>query len=85
MSELKEITLPKELGEGKESLVVMWYKESGESFEEGETLVEVQTDKVAFEVPAPFSGVLSEIKVKRGETAKVGQVMATAKISDTNT
>jgi pyruvate/2-oxoglutarate dehydrogenase complex dihydrolipoamide acyltransferase (E2) component len=84
MSELKEIKLPKELGEGNESLVVMWFKEPGESFEEGETLVEVQTDKVAFEVPAPFSGVLSEIKVKRGETAKVGQVMATAEISDAN-
>ena len=41
-------------------------------------MVEVQTDKVAFEVPAPFSGTLIEIKVKRGETAKTGAVIAMA-------
>ncbi|WP_339627910.1 biotin/lipoyl-containing protein [uncultured Maribacter sp.] len=78
MVELKEIVLPEALGEDAESSIVLWYKELGESFEEGETLVEVQTDKVAFEVPAPFSGTLIEIKVKRGETAKTGAVIAMA-------
>ena len=78
MSALKEIVLPKELGEGVESVIVLWYKEIGDTFEEGETLVEIQTEKVAFEVPAPFSGTLKEIKIKRGETAIVGQVIATA-------
>ena len=78
MVELKEIVLPEALGEDAESSIVLWYKEIGESFEEGETLVEVQTDKVAFEVPAPFSGTLIEIKVKRGETAKTGAVIAMA-------
>ncbi len=80
MSKLKEIVLPTELGKGTGSLVVLWYKEPGEFFEEGETLVEVQTEKVAFEVPAPFTGVLSEIKVKRGETAITGQVIAIAQV-----
>ena len=78
MAELKKIVLPEALGEDTESSVVLWYKEIGESFEEGETLVEVQTEKVAFEVPAPFSGTLIEIKVKRGETAKTGSVIAMA-------
>ena len=78
MAKLKEIVLPEALGEDAESSVVLWYKEIGESFEEGETLVEVQTEKVAFEVPAPFSGTLIEIKVKRGETAKTGAVIAMA-------
>ncbi len=78
MAELKEIRLPKELGEDAESSIVLWYKDIGESFQEGETLVEVQTEKVAFEVPAPFSGTLVEIKVKRGESAKVGEVIAMA-------
>ena len=78
MSDLKEIILPKELGVGVESLIVFWNKKSGEAFKEGELLVEVQTDKVAFEVAAPFSGTLAEIKVKRGKTAKGGQVIATA-------
>ena len=80
MAELKEILLPEELGEGAESSMVLWFKEIGESFEEGETLVEVQTEKATFEVAAPFSGVLSEIKVKRGESAKVGQVIAMATV-----
>ncbi|HLV39514.1 biotin/lipoyl-containing protein [Xanthomarina sp.] len=78
MDNLRNIVLPEELGEGTESSIIMWYKEPGDTFEEGETLVEVQTEKVAFEVPAPFAGILKEIKVKRGETAKVGQVIATA-------
>lgn len=78
MVEQKEIRLPKELGEEAECLIVLWYKEPGDEFEEGETLVEVQTEKVAFEVPATFSGTLNDIKVKRGETAVVGQVIATA-------
>lgn len=78
MSKLKEIVLPEELGEGTESSIVLWYKEPGDSFEEGETLVEVQTEKVAYEVAAPFSGTLKEIKVKRGESATVGQVIAMA-------
>ncbi|MGB3345101.1 MAG: biotin/lipoyl-containing protein [Aequorivita sp.] len=80
MSKLKEILLPEELGEGTESSIVLWFKEIGDAFEKGETLVEVQTEKVTFEVEAPFSGVLSEIKVKRGEVAKVGQVIAMAKV-----
>lgn len=78
MAAEKEILLPEELGENAESLIVLWYKEPGDSFEKGETMVEVQTEKVAFEVPAPFSGILKEIKVQRGETAKVGQVIAIA-------
>lgn len=78
MAATREIILPKEVGENAESSIVMWYKEIGESFEEGETLVEVQTEKVTFEVPAPFSGVLNEIKIQRGETAKVGDVIALA-------
>ena len=81
MVEQKQIRLPKELGEKAECLIVLWYKEPGDTFEEGETLVEVQTEKVAFEVPAPFSGTLLEIKVKRGETAEVGQVIAMAQAS----
>jgi len=79
MADLIEITLPTEVGEDAESLVVMWYKEPGDSFEKDEILVEVQTDKAIFEMPAEFDGVLEEILVKRGEVASVGQVMARAR------
>ncbi|MER3317155.1 MAG: lipoyl domain-containing protein [Allomuricauda sp.] len=78
MAVSKEILLPNELGEDSESMVILWYKDPGDSFQEGETLVEIQTEKVAYEVPAPFSGTLREIKVNRGETAKVGDVIALA-------
>ena len=64
------------LRENAESSVVLRYKEIGESFEMGETFVEVQTEKVTFEVPASFSGTLIEIKVKSGKTAKTSAVIA---------
>ncbi|HSR60904.1 MAG TPA: lipoyl domain-containing protein [Robiginitalea sp.] len=78
MADTADILLPEELGPNAECVVVLWYKEPGEAFQEGETLVEVQTEKVAYEVPAPFSGTLAEILVQRGETAKTGQAIATA-------
>ncbi len=78
MSENREIVLPEGLGEGIDSLVVLWFKQPGDHFEKEETLVEVQSEKATFDVPAPFSGTLKEIKVDRGQTAKVGQVIATA-------
>jgi len=52
MSNLIDIILPAEVGEEAESLVVIWYKEPGDAFKEGEILVEVQTDKAIFEMPA---------------------------------
>ncbi|WP_223170281.1 biotin/lipoyl-containing protein [Maribacter aquimaris] len=81
MEKMNEIVLPKELGEDAESSVVLWYKEIGDAFEKDETLLEVQTEKVTFEVPAPFSGILKEIKVHRGETAKTGDVIALAEVA----
>jgi len=78
MSDLVDIVLPAEVGEDVESLIVIWYKEPGDTFEENEVLVEVQTDKAVFEVTAEFDGTLQEIVVARGEVAAVGQVMARA-------
>jgi len=79
MSNLIDIILPAEVGEEAESLVVMWYKEPGDTFKKDEILVEVQTDKAIYEIPAEFDGVLEEILVNRGEVASIGQVMARAK------
>ncbi|MFS4466816.1 dihydrolipoamide acetyltransferase family protein [Maribacter sp. 2210JD10-5] len=76
MSNSIDVILPKEVGEEVESLVVMWYKEEGDDVEKDEILVEVQTDKAIYELPAPEDGVLTEILVKRGEVAAVGQIMA---------
>ncbi len=72
-----EVTMP-EMGESvTEGTVLEWHVAEGESIAEGETLVEVSTDKVDAEVPAPFSGTLTKIHVGPDETIEVGKPLAT--------
>jgi 2-oxoglutarate dehydrogenase E2 component (dihydrolipoamide succinyltransferase) len=52
-----------------------WLKGEGERVERDEPVVMIETDKVTVELPAPISGVLSEIRVKQGEPASVGDVI----------
>lgn len=59
-----------------ESLVVFWHCSEGEWVEEGQVLVEVQTEKAVFEIESPASGRLSRIMIPRGGVAKVGDVLA---------
>lgn len=59
-----------------EGTVNTWLKQPGEQVNEGEPLLEIGTDKVDTEVPAPASGVLTEVKVAQGETVPVGTVLA---------
>ena len=55
------------LGESiTEATVSKWLKKVGESFEADEPLVEIETDKITVEVPAPSAGSISEIKVHEG-------------------
>jgi 2-oxoglutarate dehydrogenase E2 component (dihydrolipoamide succinyltransferase) len=61
----------------EEAEVSFWYVEEGEHVEEGQDMVEMVTDKAAFTVPAPASGVVASIAVDEGDKVKVGQVMAT--------
>ena len=54
------------LGESiTEATVSKWLKKVGESFDIDEPLVEIETDKITVEVPAPSAGILSEIKADR--------------------
>ena len=63
-----EIRVPA-LGESvTEATVGKWFKQAGESVNADEPLVELETDKVTVEVPAPASGVLGDILVKSGST-----------------
>jgi pyruvate/2-oxoglutarate dehydrogenase complex dihydrolipoamide acyltransferase (E2) component len=72
-----EVKLP-DLGEdaGDKAEVSFWYVEEGEQIEEGQDMVDMITDKAAFTVPAPVSGLLKEIRAQEGETVQVGEVMA---------
>tara|TARA_B100000427_G_scaffold24604_1_gene18264 strand:+ start:1822 stop:3039 length:1218 start_codon:yes stop_codon:yes gene_type:complete len=64
------------LGESiTEATVSKWLKGIGESFEIDEPLVEIETDKITVEVPAPKAGTLSEIRVKEGSDINIGGVL----------
>jgi len=60
-----------------EGTIVRWIKKVGDSVDRDEPLFEISTDKVDAEIPAPAAGVLTEIKVKEGETVAVNSVVAT--------
>lgn len=71
-----EVVMPA-LGESvTEGTVTTWLKSVGDAVETDEPLVEVSTDKVDSEVPAPTSGFLAEIRVPEDETVEVGTVLA---------
>src|SRR5918996_3045175 len=71
-----EIQMPA-MGESvSEGTVLEWHVSEGDQVEEGQTMVEVSTDKVDAEVPAPASGTVSKILVQPDETIKVGKPLA---------
>jgi 2-oxoglutarate dehydrogenase E2 component (dihydrolipoamide succinyltransferase) len=73
----EKITVPT-LGESvTEATVSKWLKSQGEKVIADEPIVELETDKVNVEVPAPANGVLGNIKVKEGETVNVGSLLGT--------
>ena len=70
-----EIKVPA-LGESvTEATVGKWLKQAGEAVAADEPLVELETDKVAIEVPSPTSGILADILVAEGETVSIGTVL----------
>ncbi len=70
-----EIRVPA-LGESvTEATVGSWFKQPGDTVKADEPLVELETDKVTVEVPAPQDGVLTEISVAAGETVEIGAVL----------
>jgi 2-oxoglutarate dehydrogenase E2 component (dihydrolipoamide succinyltransferase) len=72
-----EIRVPT-LGESvTEATVGKWYKKAGDAVAADEVLVELETDKVTLEVPAPAAGTLAEIAVKEGDTVEVGALLGT--------
>ncbi len=71
--EIKVPVLPESVAD---ALLSAWHKQVGEFIEEGENLVDLETDKVMLEVPATVSGVLKEIKVQEGTDVTEGTVLA---------
>ena len=71
----EKITVPT-LGESvTEATVSKWLKSQGDKVVADEPIVELETDKVNVEVPAPSNGILGSIAVKEGETVNVGSLL----------
>src|ERR1700722_14264461 len=76
---MAEIRVPT-LGESvTEATIGKWFKKPGEAVAVDEPLVELETDKVTIEVPAPAAGVLSDVAAKDGDTVAVGAVLGQIK------
>jgi 2-oxoglutarate dehydrogenase E2 component (dihydrolipoamide succinyltransferase) len=76
---MAEIRVPT-LGESvTEATIGKWFKQPGDAVAVDEPLVELETDKVTIEVPAPAAGVLSEIAAKDGQTVAVGALLGQIK------
>ena len=66
------------LGESvTEATVAKWLKNQGDKVSADEAVVELETDKVNVEVPAPSNGILDKISVKEGQTVNVGALLGT--------
>src|ERR1700676_2778149 len=71
-----EVRVPQLPESVADATLVSWHKKPGDAVARDENLVDLETDKVVLEVPAPAAGVLKEIKLKDGTTVTSGQVLA---------
>src|SRR5215472_13758244 len=71
-----DILMP-QLGETvAEGKITKWFKAAGDAVKPGDNLFEIETDKTSMEVPATAAGVLTEIRVREGDSVPVGAVVA---------
>src|SRR5690554_994516 len=73
---ITDVLVPQLSESVSEATLLTWKKQPGEAIEADEILIEVETDKVVLEVPAPSSGVLKEIVKGDGSTVTSGEVLA---------
>src|SRR4051812_23294339 len=82
MADTLQITMP-QMGESvSEGTVLTWYKQEGDWVDKDETIVEVSTDKVDAEVPAPAAGKIAKILAQEDETVAVGQPLAELEVDE---
>src|SRR6195256_6957464 len=71
-----EVRVPQLPESVADATIVSWHKKAGDAVARDENLVDLETDKVVLEVPAPVAGVLKEIKLTDGTTVTSGQLLA---------
>ncbi len=77
--EIKVPQLPESVAD---ATLVAWHKKAGDSVSRDENLVDLETDKVVLEVPAPVSGKMVEIKIDEGTTVVAGELLAILEAGD---
>jgi 2-oxoglutarate dehydrogenase E2 component (dihydrolipoamide succinyltransferase) len=77
MNMLVEVKVPALSESVSEATLLSWRKKEGEHVDRGENLVDIETDKVVLELPAPAAGVLAKIFIGDGTTVTAGEVLAT--------
>ena len=82
MATTTRVVMP-QLGESvHEGTISKWLVKPGDKVVEFEPMLEVDTDKVSAEVPAPVTGILKEILAKEGQTVQAGAEIAVVELSD---
>jgi len=74
---LIEVKVPQLSESVSEATLLAWHKKVGEAVKRDENLIDIETDKVVLELPAPADGVLAKIVKGDGGTVKAGEVIAT--------
>ena len=78
-----EVVVPAEIGDVEECVIVTWLKKEGDPIAKDETLLILQAEKVAFDVPVPAAGQVAAILAQQGEVVKKGQVLAHLEVTST--
>ncbi|MEI6171748.1 MAG: lipoyl domain-containing protein [bacterium] len=69
-----DVALP-DLGDIESAVVVAWLCLPGSLLKEGDDLVEVETEKTTFIVPAPSNGILTEVRAPAGASVRIGEIL----------
>src|SRR5690554_4039215 len=83
MADLKEVKAPDVGGEAVEVIEILVGK--GDSVDAEDSLITVESDKASMDIPAPFAGVVAEMKVKVGDKIKEGDLLAMFESADDDT
>src|SRR5713101_8649810 len=76
---MNEITMPKLSDTMEEGKILRWLKHPGDTIHRGDAIAEVETDKADMVMEAFDDGILDEVRLREGESAKVGEIIAVMK------
>ena len=81
MAEIKQVLVP-DVGDFKDIPVIEVLVKAGDVVEKESPLITLETDKATMEVPAPFAGIVREVKVKLGDKVSEGALVLTLEVSE---